>query len=54
MRLGAATAQLALMRHQRPSFHSASIAGQRWAPLPSAAGFVDSLQVRFYEAKPEA
>lgn len=40
---GAATERLAFAHHRRLSFHSSSIAGERWAMLPSAAGFVDPL-----------
>ncbi|HEU0184239.1 MAG TPA: FAD-dependent oxidoreductase [Blastocatellia bacterium] len=40
---GDATAQLAFAHQPRLSFHSGSIAGERWAMLPSAAGFVDPL-----------
>jgi tetracycline 7-halogenase / FADH2 O2-dependent halogenase len=38
-----ATAQLAFVHQPRLSFRSGSIAGERWAMLPSAAGFVDPL-----------
>jgi FADH2 O2-dependent halogenase len=40
---GEATAQLDFMHRRRLSFHSNSIVGERWALLPSAAGFVDPL-----------